>query len=69
MNREDGFCLSKAWKSVVCCLNEHKKPAAKDTLWLGFSDLVLPVETALFRVSVTFYTLLSALLFPTSVYF
>jgi hypothetical protein len=26
MNREDGFCLSKLWKPLICSLKERRKP-------------------------------------------
>jgi hypothetical protein len=24
MNREDGFCLNKSWKSLICFLKNHR---------------------------------------------
>jgi hypothetical protein len=55
MNREKGFCMSKAWKSLICCLNEHKQPPSKDTLWLGLFSLLFPLENALLRSALCFF--------------
>jgi hypothetical protein len=30
MNREDGFCLSKSWKPLICSLKDHRKPHQHD---------------------------------------
>jgi hypothetical protein len=27
VNREDGFCLSKSWKPIMCPLRDHRKPS------------------------------------------
>jgi hypothetical protein len=26
MNREDGFCLSKLWKAIICFLKDRRRP-------------------------------------------
>jgi hypothetical protein len=30
MNREDGFCLSKSWKPLICSLKDRRKPHQHD---------------------------------------
>jgi hypothetical protein len=30
INREDGFCLSKSWKPLICSLKDRRKPPSQD---------------------------------------
>jgi hypothetical protein len=30
MNMEDGFCLSKSWKPLICSTNDRRKPLSHD---------------------------------------
>jgi hypothetical protein len=30
MNRENGFCLSKSWKPLICSLKDRRKPPQHD---------------------------------------
>jgi hypothetical protein len=49
VNREDGFCLSKSWKSLICCLTDHRKSLSQDPID-GFSMRPCrSVHTALIR--------------------
>jgi hypothetical protein len=36
MNREDGFCLAKSWKPLICSLRDRRKPPSRDSR-SGFS--------------------------------
>jgi hypothetical protein len=36
MNREDGFCISKSWKPLICCLKDCRNPPSQDLID-GFS--------------------------------
>jgi hypothetical protein len=31
MNRENGFCQNKSWKSLICSLKDHRKPTSQDS--------------------------------------
>jgi hypothetical protein len=39
MNREEGFCLSKSWKPLICTLKYPRKWTASHTSWVLLNTL------------------------------
>jgi hypothetical protein len=47
LNREDGLCLSKSGRALICSLQEYRKPPSWDFYERGFHQILMPEYTAL----------------------